>query len=190
VIRASPALPRMNDNPDAYQTTIDELMSTSSAVMGMVVVGLIMILAILTAVAAIAAFLFTMTLFRVPEEHRRVSLGSVWLSLIPVYGLYRIYLAVMGLADSFVSYFRTQDPDEVAVPKTYGRYLGLLMVICAASCHVAAMLVVLKSPLIVGIALGLCSTATIVVSIAYFTKVMKIRNLIPDPETEIPEDYL
>lgn len=180
----------MNENPDAYQTTIDELMSTSNAVIGMLVVGLIMVFAILTAVAAIAAFLFTMTLFRVPEEHRRITLGSVWLSLIPVYGLYRIYMAVMGLADSFVSYFRTQDPDEVEIPRTYGRYMGLMMVICAASCHIAALLVVMKSPLIVGLALGVCATATIIVAIAYFSKVLKIRNLIPDPETEIPEDYL
>lgn len=180
----------MNENPDAYHSTVRELMSTSDHVLGMVVVGLIMIFAILSAVAAVVSFLFTMTLFRVPEEHRRISLGSIWLIMVPVYGVFRIYGVVMGMADSFRSYFNAQDPEETYIPKTYGRYLGLAMCLCAAACHLAAILVLTKSPLIVGLILGGCVAATILCCVLYFTKVLQIRNLIPDPETEIPEDYL
>ena len=75
-----------------------------------VFVAIIMLVSMLSAVSAVVSFLLTMTVLRVPEEHRKLTLGSLWLIMVPVYGVYQMWLTTQRLAASFQAYFDAQEP--------------------------------------------------------------------------------
>ncbi|MEM7010445.1 MAG: hypothetical protein AAF585_03075 [Verrucomicrobiota bacterium] len=156
-----------------------------------VLTAVVMLVAMLSAVSAVVSFMLTMTVLRVPEENRKMTLGSLWLIMAPLYGIYQLWITTQKLADSFDAYFDAQDPDDVEKPLgDFGRKFGLYMCASAAAGHVAMILAVFGNPWILGIALGICLLAGLVCATIYFWQIFKIRRQIPDPESEIPEDYL
>lgn len=179
---------------DTYQEAMRDVMATPESVQGIILVALIMVGSMLSAVGAVYSFLFTMTLFRVPERHRRMSLGRVWLIMTPLFGVYWLHVTVRALASSFRSYFEDlahDDPSHPVPRGDFGLRTGKFMVIAAALTHFSTLLVYTKSSLAVGIGVGLLSASVLVLSILYFAEVLRVRRLIPDPEQEIvPESYL
>lgn len=178
--------------PENYQATLDELSASSSSYVGIIIVAIIMIVSILSAISAVLAFLYTMTFFRIPEEHRQVTLGKIWLVMVPFYGLYWLWMLTRELAASFRAYFEAQDPDEEPMPEgDFGQTLGLFMCIGAALVHVAAFAVFWKNPVILGLSMGISSALSLLLTVKYFLEVFKIRQRIPDPELEmLPESYI
>ncbi|MEM0969081.1 MAG: hypothetical protein AAF191_05005 [Verrucomicrobiota bacterium] len=181
--------------PDVYHEAVRDVMSTPQSVRGIILVASIMIGTMLSAVGAILAFLFTMTFFRIPEDHRDMRLGRIWFIMIPVFGVYWLYVTVMKLADSFRLHFAAalRDDPQAPVPAgDYGKKWGLAMVITAAIAHLSVLMAfVTQSSLLVGIIIGTLAMAVAGFSLLYFLQVFRIRKLIPDPELEIaPESYL
>jgi len=180
--------------PDAYQEAMRDVMATPESVQGILLVAGIMVISMLSAIGAVFSFLFTMTFFRVPEEHRRMKLGRVWLIMVPVFGVAWLFFTVRALAKSFRSYFHEaarDDPDAEIPSGDFGLRLGALMALFAALAHASALLVYTKSSLYVGIGVGLLAAGVLVLAALYFAKVFRIRKRIPDPELEIvPESYL
>lgn len=179
---------------DTYQEAMRDVMATPESVQGIILVALIMVGSMLSAVGAIFSFLFTMTFFRVPEHHRRMSLGRVWLIMAPLFGVYWLWVTVQALASSFRSYFEEMLRDDPArrLPRgDYGLRLGKIMAVAASLVHVSALLVYTRSSMAVGIVVGLLSCSVLVLAILYFAEVFRVRKLIPDPEQEIvPDSYL
>ncbi len=178
--------------PENYQATIDELNASTTSFVGIIVIAVIMIVSILSAISAVLAFLYTMTFFRIPEEHRRIHLGRIWLVMIPFFGVVWLYVLVRKLASSFQAYFEAQDPEDEPMPEgDFGRKSGLFMCLGAVFIHLAALLVSTKNPVALGIGLGVCSAGGLALSVLYFIEVFKIRQRIPDPELEVlPESYI
>tara|TARA_R110002096_G_scaffold292391_3_gene486920 strand:+ start:6424 stop:6966 length:543 start_codon:yes stop_codon:yes gene_type:complete len=178
--------------PENYQATLDELNASSTSFVGIIIVAIIMIVSILSAISAVLAFLYTMTFFRIPEEHRKISLGKIWLVMVPFYGLYWLYMLTRELAASFRAYFEAQDPEDEPMPEgDFGQTYGLLMCISAALVHLAALAVFWKSPLILGLSMGISTALSLLLTVKYFLEVFKIRQRIPDPELEmLPESYI
>lgn len=179
---------------DTYQEAMRNVMATPESVQGIILVALIMAASMLSAFGAIFSFLFTMTFFRVPEKHRRMSLGRVWFIMAPLFGVFWLHVMVKALAASFQSYFAQvahEDPTRPLPAGDFGLHLGKLMVGAAGLTHLSGLLVYTKSSLVMGIGIGACAGCTLVLSVLYFAQVFRIRKLIPDPEQEIvPESYL
>ena len=179
---------------DAYNTFMQQNATTSDGAVGMVLMAAIMSVSILSAVGAMLSFLFTLQFFRVPDEHRKMKLGAIWLLMIPLFGVGWLYMTVWRLAMSFRAYFDSLDPeadDFVQVHSDFGMKRGLWMTLAAVGVHAATFLAATKSPLILGLGLGLASAAGLTLTVLYFLQVFKVRNLLPDPEAEIlPESYL
>lgn len=179
---------------DTYQEGMRSVMATPGSVQGIILVALIMVASMLSAVGAIFSFLFTMTFFRVPEKHRRMSLGRVWFIMVPFFGVFWLYVTVKALASSFRSYFEHQareDPSRAVPPGDFGLQLGTMMVGAAALTHLSGFLVYTKSSLAVGIGVGVMAGSALVLSLLFFGSVFRIRKLIPDPEQElVPDSYL
>lgn len=170
---------------------LTDIASAPGTVLGIVIVAIVMLIAMLSAVTAIISFMFTMTLFRVPEENRRIGLGGVWLIMIPFFGVYWMWQVTQRLAASFQSYFDGQDPDEAEIPKgDFGRKAGLWACAAAAIAHLAALTVLTENLWALGFTLAPCVLAAMILTGMYFWQIYRIRKLIPDPESAIPEDYL
>ncbi len=181
--------------PESYNDTVADIMATPESVMGFVVVAVIMIVSMLSAVGAILSFLFTMSFFRLPEEHRKMPLGRIWLIMTPFFGVYWMYVVVKRLADSFRSYFAAQLADEKDIPDIasgdLGLRFGMAMVGAAVVAHLTGLLLYTKSPVAIGVGLGLGALLALVTSGLYFYQVFRIREHIPDPEVEsVPESYI
>lgn len=156
-----------------------------------VLTAVVMLVAMLSAVSAVVSFMLTMTVLRVPEENRKMTLGSLWLIMAPVFGVYQLWITTQKLAESFDAYFDAQDPEDIEKPPgDFGRKFGLYMCASAAAGHVAMLLAFLGNLWVLAIALGICLIAGLVFAVMYFWQVFKVRKQIPDPESEIPEDYL
>ncbi|MFT5466555.1 MAG: MFS family permease [Verrucomicrobiales bacterium] len=188
----------MQNSPEITTEAVAETIATAGEQSGgdslffMIFVALIMLFALLSAFSAVLGFMFTMTLFRVPEEHRaKLSLGSVWGIMIPVFGVYWMWVVTGRLADAFQAYFDDQDPEDVEIPDSdFGRRFGTYACGAAAIGHLAMLLALTRNLWVLGIALGICLLAGLVCVTIYFWQVFSIRRRIPDPESEIPEDYL
>lgn len=48
----------------------------------------------------------------IPEKHREVSLGEIWMLLVPLYNLYFAFVVFRGLATSFARAFDEEDIEE------------------------------------------------------------------------------
>lgn len=180
--------------PDTFQEDMRNVMATPESVQGIWFVWLIMGASIFCAVAAVLSFLFTMTLFRVPEKHRHMSLGRVWLIMVPFFGVYWLFVTTQSLAKSFQSYFKEQthdDPSKHSPKGDFGVRMGKWMAIAAALTHLSGVLLFANPYTLVGICVGILSGSVLVLSVIYFAQVLRVRRLIPDPELEIvPESYL
>lgn len=179
---------------DTYQEAMSNVMATPESVQGIILVALIMAASMLSAFGAVFSFLFTMTFFRVPEKHRRMSLGQVWFIMAPLFGVFWLYVTVKALAESFRFHFEQVARDDATrpvPPGDFGLQIGTLMVGAAGLTHLAGLLVYTKSSLAMGIGIGSLAGCTLVLSVWYFAQVFRVRKLIPDPEQEIvPESYL
>jgi hypothetical protein len=179
---------------DTFQQDLRNVMATPESVQGIWLVWLIMGASIFCAVAAVLSFLFTMTFFRVPEKHRHMGLGRVWLILVPFFGVYWLYVTTQSLAKSFQSYFAEvahDDPLKSPPRGDYGAKMGKWMAIAAALTHVSGVLLYANPSFPMSIGVGILAGSVLVISVIYFAQVFQVRKLIPDPELEIvPESYL
>lgn len=158
----------------------------------MILITVVILLALLSAFSAVLGFMLTMTVFRIPEEHREnLTLGSIWLIMVPVFGVYWMWVITQRLADAFQAYFDAQDPEDVEIPKSdFGRRFGTWACGAAAAGHLGLLLTLTRNLWIIGITLGLCLLVGLVCILIYLIQIFMIRRRIPDPESEIPEDYL
>jgi hypothetical protein len=179
---------------DSFQEDMRNVMATPESVQGIWLVWLIMGASIFCAVAAVLSFLFTMTLFRVPEKHRRMSLGRVWLIMVPFFGVYWLYVTSQSVAKSFQSYFAEVSRDDPAkfVPRgDFGVKMGKWVAIAAGLTHLSGILLYANPSLPVAVGVGILSGTVLVLCVIYFAQVLSARRLIPDPELEVvPESYL
>jgi hypothetical protein len=187
---------------DTYHDDMAQIMATSPHVVGILVVAVIMLVAILSAAGALVSFLFTMTFFRIPEEHRKMSLGHIWLICVPLFGIFWLYVTTRKLAESFDSFFRgAQETDDaghrlynIQCPDCdYGVKAGLALFIATIVAHLSGLFIYLSGtmPKVALIGLSIGATIVSIVGIVYFFIVFRIRRLIPDPESEVlPESYI
>jgi len=100
---------------------------------------------------------------RIPEEHRKIPAGHVWLLLIPLFNLVWNFFVFPRVADSYKSYFNAQGRTEVG---DCGRTVGLWYAICGAVSIV---------PCINYIA----GPAALVLLIIYLVKIWSLRGQVP-----------
>jgi hypothetical protein len=187
-------------NGDNYHDDIAQIMATSPSVVGILAVAVIMLVAILSAAGALVSFLFTMTFFRIPEEHRKMGLGQVWLICIPIFGIWWLHVTVRKLAESFESFFRSAQATDDAGHRLYdiecpdcdyGVKAGLVLFVTTIVAHLSGLLLYTKLPMVILTGLSVAATAVTIVTLVYFFIVFRIRRLIPDPELEaLPESYI
>lgn len=187
---------------DSYHDDMAQIMATSPEAVGILIVAAIMLVAILSAAGALVSFLFTMTFFRIPEEHRKMGLGKIWLICVPIFGIFWLYHTTRKLAESFDSFFRNaQATDDaghrlynIECPNSdYGVKAGLAFFIATIFAHLSGLLIFLSStmPKLVVTGLSIGAATVSIVAIVYFFTVFRIRRLIPDPESEVlPESYI
>jgi len=60
------------------------------------------------AIGAVVCWFLAKWLRRVPEEHRRLTPGSIWLLLVPVFGCFWNFMVYPRIADSFDGFFRSR----------------------------------------------------------------------------------
>jgi len=193
-------IPAAAMNDTSYHDQMAEIMATSPSVVGILAVAAIMLVAILSAAGALVSFLFTMTFFRIPEEHRKMGLGQIWLIMIPLFGVWWLHVTIRALAFSFDSFFRAAqatDDDghrlhDIECPNCdYGLKAGLVLVITTVVSHFTVLLFYTKLPMVILTGLGIAAGVLGIVTLVYFVGVFRIRSLIPDPESEaLPESYI
>ena len=179
-----------------------QIMATSPQAVGILVVALIMLVAILSAAGALVSFLFTMTFFRIPEEHRKMALGQVWLICVPGFGIFWLYVTTRKLAESFDSFFRSAQATDDAGHRLYniecpdcdyGIKAGLILSATTLVAHLSGLIMYFAGamPMVTLIGLGIAALTVTIVGLVYFFVVFRIRRLIPDPESEVlPESYI
>jgi len=185
---------------DSYRDEMAEIMATSPHVVGILAVAVIMLIAILSAAGALVSFLFTMTFFRIPEEHRKMGLGLIWLICIPAFGVWWLHVTIRKLAASFDSFFRSAKATDDAGHRLhniecpdcdYGLKAGLILVITTIVAHLTGFLLYTKDPMVILTGLSIAATVVCIVALVYFFIVFRIRRLIPDPELEaLPDSYI
>jgi hypothetical protein len=184
----------------SYHDQMAEIMATSPSVVGILAVASIMLVAILSAAGALVSFLFTMTFFRIPEEHRKMGLGQIWLIMVPLFGVWWLHVTIRKLAASFASFFEAAQATDDAGHRLhdiqcpngdFGVRTGLVLVITTVLAHGTVLLVYTKLPMVILTGLGIAAAVLGIVTVVYFVGVFRIRSLIPDPESEaLPESYI
>jgi hypothetical protein len=187
-------------NGDTYHDDIAQIMATSPSVVGILAVAAIMLVAILSAGGALVSFLFTMTFFRIPEEHRKMGLGQVWLICVPFFGIWWLHVTIRKLAASFESFFQSAQATDDAGHRLhniecpdcdYGVRAGLILFVTTIVAHLCGFLFYTKLPMVILTGLSVAGAAVTLVAVVYFFIVFRIRRLIPDPELEaLPESYI
>jgi protein-S-isoprenylcysteine O-methyltransferase Ste14 len=59
-------------------------------------------------IQAVVCWLLSSWVKRIPEEHRKLGPGSVWLLMIPLFSILWNFLVYPRISDSFESYFRSK----------------------------------------------------------------------------------
>lgn len=187
-------------NGDNYHDDMARIMATSPSVVGILWVAAIMLVAILSAAGALVSFLFTMTFFRIPEAHRKMGLGQVWLICVPFFGIWWLHVTIRKLAASFDSFFQGARATDDAGHRLhniecpggdYGLKAGLILFVTTILAHLCGFLFFTKLPMVILTGLSVAATVLSVVAAVYFITVFRIRRLIPDPELEaLPESYI
>ena len=104
------------------------------AVLGALLAGLLGIgLLVGFAINALICWLITSALKRVPEEHRKISTGQVWLLMIPCFPFIWNFIVFQRVPDSFKSHFDSLGQTDVG---DCGRKLGLWYSITSVVCLV------------------------------------------------------
>jgi len=133
--------------------------ATLLAFAAMVVVALVIALA----VSAVVCYLFYIALKRVPDEHRKMAPGLVWLLMIPFFNLIWNFFVLLRIPDSYKSSFDSVGRTDVG---DCGRGIGL----AAAICVVCGLIPVVG---------GLAGLAALVLLIIFFVKIFGLRGQIP-----------
>lgn len=134
-----------------------------------VIVVLVISLIISFAVAIVICTLLYMTQSRLPHEHRKISAGSVWLLLIPLFSLIWNFFVFQRIPESYKSYFDEQGRTDVG---DCGKTIGLWYSICA---------VVTIVPCVNYIS----GPAALVLLIIFLVKVMGLRSQIPVANSQV-----
>jgi hypothetical protein len=79
------------------------------------------------AIAIVVNLLLQAPLKAIPEEHRAIEPGQVWLLLIPIFNLFWSFKVFQAIPDSFKSFFDSIGRRDVG---DCGRSLGLWYAIC------------------------------------------------------------
>ena len=129
---------------------------------GVVFLGILGLIAVMLIVSVVVAYLLMTCFQRIPQEHRLMEPGMVWLLMIPCFNLIWNFVVFPKLSRSYKSYFNAAGDESEG---NCGETLGL-----AYSISVVCTLV----PVINGIA-GLVA---LVLLIMYLVKVMELKNKI------------
>lgn len=99
---------------------------------------------------------------RIPEKHRTMSPGQVWLALIPCFGLIWNFWVFPGLSKSYKSYF--DSVGDTSVGDCYAQ-VALWLCISVLGCYVPAVQ-------------SLAALASIVLLIIFLVKAVELKNKI------------
>lgn len=125
-------------------------------------VGAVVFLAIL-AVMAFVCWLLMNCLKRIPQPHRKMEPGMVWLLLIPCFGLVWAFFVGLRIPESFQSYF---DANGRSDGSDYGRQIGLFWAI-AGACSIVPFVNYIAGP------------ASLILLIIFLVKMNDLKNRIP-----------
>lgn len=94
-----------------------------------VVFIVIMLIALVVglAIAIVINLLLQAPLKAIPQEHRQIEPGQVWLLLIPIFNLFWAFKVFLAIPDSFKSFFNSIDRHDVG---DCGRTIGMWYAIC------------------------------------------------------------
>lgn len=92
-------------------------------------VGIAVGLAIMLAINAVICWLISNALKQIPEAHRKMEPGQVWLLMIPCFSIVWNFFVFQRVPDSFKSYFDSVGRTDVG---DCGKSLGLWFSICVA----------------------------------------------------------
>ncbi len=129
-----------------------------------VVVVALVALVISYAILAVICWILSGCYQRIPQPHRQMEPGMVWLLLIPCFNVVWIFFVYLRLSNSFKSYFNSIGRTDVG---DCGFNLGLAYCICA----------VLSAIPYLGACIGL---AALVLLILYLVKVTDLKRQIPE----------
>jgi len=123
-------------------------------------------LVVALAISAVVAFLFKKNYDVIPPEHRKLNPTSkVWFLLIPLFNLYWLFVVVLGLSDSYKSYF---DANGITDVGDCFRQLGLWLCITTC-CTIIPCVNYLTTP------------ASLVLLIIYLVKVFELKKRVDSP---------
>ena len=126
----------------------------------------ILLVAIVIGFAIAIAFCYVLYMLqsRVPEEHRKISTGQIWLLLIPLFNLFWNFIVYQRIPESYKSYFDSIGDTSVG---DCGKSIGLWFSICAA-CSIVPCVNYIAGP------------AALVLLIIYLVKMFGLRSKIPE----------
>jgi len=152
---------------------------------GAVIAAVLILVAIFALIAIGIQILICYLLYscykRVPERHRKLSPGLVWLLLIPLFSAVWNFFVYPSLSDSFKSYFNSAGRTDVG---DCGRGIGMTLCICLA---IATGLSVLARVPVLGVVVPILSCPlgllSLVLLIVYLVKAIGLKNQIPPQAT-------
>ncbi len=126
----------------------------------LIIVAVLFVLAISLAIQALICYLLTKCLREVPEQHRQVTPGKVWLLMIPLFNLIWAFFVFMPMSDSFKRSFNSVGRHDVG---DCGRQIGLWYCLCGVAS-------------LVPYAGSLAGLAGLVLLILYLVKAFELRD--------------
>jgi hypothetical protein len=95
-----------------------------------VILGVVVIFfAVILVIYGFICYLISSWLKKVPQQHRKMEPGAVWLLMIPCFWYIWSFFVFLRVPESFKSYFDSQGRTDVG---DCGRTLGLAFAICFA----------------------------------------------------------
>ena len=85
--------------------TLAEMRDEEFAIVITMVTFAVVMLAISLAVQIVVCILLIKSYQVVPDEHKRISTGKIWLLLIPFFNLYWVFVVFLRIPESYQSYF-------------------------------------------------------------------------------------
>jgi hypothetical protein len=158
---------------------------SDAAATGILIAFALVALAIKFGVLALICYFMANNFKAIPDAHRRMPPGQVWLMMIPFFNLYWIFRVFLDLADSFKSYFNSIGRMDVG---DCGRQLGLWFCVCmiaALPLGLVPCLNVILAPMV--------WIASLVLLILYLVKASDLKRKIgapavPPPPLRLPRE--
>ena len=135
------------------------LSSFAGLACGVLLIGFLVGVAILVAII----LLLSSFLKRVPETHRKMQPGMVWLLVIPLFNIVWNFFVYRAISESYESYFASHGRSEFG---DCGKTIGLVYSICCCLC-IIPFLNLLAGP------------AALILWIIYVIKLIGLKNQIP-----------